>query len=877
MKKLILIQLILSFTLITQAQMPNINNLHQKHFLASKFDIKENTIKKVIQNTTIVSKTVNVSAGGLSKALTKTEKTTVTNLTITGTIDARDFLIMRDSMPVLSVLDISAVSISAYSGTLGTDTTGINKSYVVNAIPQFAFSNPNTNAGKKGLTSIKLPLTIDVIGVSSFESCSGITNIIIPNSVKIIDNFAFMNCQGLTTVTLSNTLSKISDWAFAGCSKLISITIPNSVLAIGNAAFSSCYNQNEFIVQSNNSNYSSNNGVLFNKNQTVLIKYPAAKVGDYTIPNTVTAIEADAFAQCSFTNVTIPNSVTTIGDAAFDYCEKITNLLIPNSVTKIGLNPFINVNFSLQSGNPNFILKDSVLFNKDETILFLSSSWKKGIYSIPNTVTKISDDAFFYCLELTGINIPNSVINIGVESFAFCPKINSITIPNSVTTIGGGAFAWCGLTNVTISNSVVSIGYLAFSGCSNMQNIIIGNSVTFIGQGAFEDCTNLKNIYTYPVSPVNLNSSKGVFSNINKTTCSLFVPIGTKSVYQSANQWMDFVNINEIQDLYVSSNSTNLSSNLGSNTIVNIISSFAWFATSDQSWLQVSPASGTGNATITLTASENTSTSNRTATVTIIETGGASKTITVTQTGVSVLAVSTSSVNTSASNGTTSITLNSNSSWTATSDQTWLNVSPTSGTGNATITLTASENTTNSNRTATVTITETSGASKSITVTQTKQSITVTISKKWNDVLVCNNSEKLFSSYQWYKNDEILTNETKQYYQELGGLNGSYYVKVITNDGSSGVSNTITVSKAAGIKVYPNPTPTGTEFNVKVQSSDADLKGSQLSIFNVTGELVIQNTEVQENMILKGLEKGYYIVQLKLANGKMRSEKFIVK
>ena len=64
-----------------------------------------------------VSKTVSISAGGLSSALTKAEKSSITNLTITGTIDARDFKIMRDSMAVLSVLNISNASVASYTGT----------------------------------------------------------------------------------------------------------------------------------------------------------------------------------------------------------------------------------------------------------------------------------------------------------------------------------------------------------------------------------------------------------------------------------------------------------------------------------------------------------------------------------------------------------------------------------------------------------------------------------------------------------------------------------------------------------------------------------------------------------------------------------------
>jgi hypothetical protein len=134
-----------------------------------------------------VSKTVNVTAGGLSTALTSTELATVTNLTITGTIDARDFVTMRDSMPALAVVDISAVTIAAYTGNGGTSS---DTSYPANTIPDYSFYNENTSKGKTTLTTILLPSSVTSIGYDAFYNCSGLTSIIIPNSVTSIGNYA---------------------------------------------------------------------------------------------------------------------------------------------------------------------------------------------------------------------------------------------------------------------------------------------------------------------------------------------------------------------------------------------------------------------------------------------------------------------------------------------------------------------------------------------------------------------------------------------------------------------------------------------------------------------------------------------------------------
>jgi len=155
--------------------------------------------------------------------------------------------------------------------------------------------------------------------------------------------------------------------------------------------------------------------------------------------------------------------------------------------------------------------------------------------------------------------------------------------------------------------------------------------------------------------------------------------------------------------------------------------------------------------------------------------------------------------------------------------------------------------------------------------------LNVLISKKWNDVLVCNNTGKLFSSYQWYKNDAVLSGETKQYYQETGGLNGSYFVKVMTTDGKSGVSNTIDATASAkSIKVYPNPTEDNQSFRLEIEVTEMDLKNALLSIVSLNGQILYKNNNLQSLMQLTGLPKGCYIIHVRLSNGEQLNEKLIV-
>ncbi|MDX2108621.1 MAG: leucine-rich repeat protein [Verrucomicrobiota bacterium] len=264
------------------------------------------------------------------------------------------------------------------------------------------------------LTNVIIPNSVTSIGDWAFSACFSMTSLSISNRVTSIGKHAFDHCTNLTSISIPNSVTSIGEQAFCSCTSLTSMSIPNSLISIGDQAFAKCSSLIDFIVDPDNSTYSSLDGVLFNKKQTALIQYPCGKTAStYTIPNSVISILDGAFAWCtSLTNVNIPNSITSIGDEAFFGCASLTSISIPNSVTNIG---------------------DSVFYSCSS----LSS------LSIPNSVTSIGHGAFTNCTSLTRISISNSVTSIGDAAFSFCTSITSISIPNSVTSIGGEAFANC--------------------------------------------------------------------------------------------------------------------------------------------------------------------------------------------------------------------------------------------------------------------------------------------------------------------------------------------------------------------------------------------------------------------------------------------------
>ena len=351
------------------------------------------------------------------------------------------------------------------------------------------------------LTYENLSYTIADSGIVIIDCDESATSVIIPEQI-----------DGIPIVT-------IGDQAFWQCSKLTSITIPSSVIYIWPRTFSGCNSLTDLVVDPQNRNYIVEDDVLFDITKTNLVHCPTTKIGEYTIPDSVTAIGYYAFKGCNrLTSVTIPDSVTYISDFVFDGCSGLTNITVPDSVTFLGQGVFKNC---------------------------------PGLTSVtlPNAITSIASDTFYDCINLPDITIPDSVTSIGRCAFLNCKKLKSITIPDSVTSIDGSAFSGCsGLANVTLPDSVTFIGDNAFNGCSSLTSITLPNSltsieprvfertgltsitipdsVTTIRNSAFESCLQLKSV----IIPDSVTYIEGAFGWCSSLT-DIVIPDGVTSIY----------------------------------------------------------------------------------------------------------------------------------------------------------------------------------------------------------------------------------------------------------------------------------------------------------------------------------------------------------
>ncbi len=204
-----------------------------------------------------------------------------------------------------------------------------------------------------------------------------------------------------------------------------SVHLPASVVDVGEEPFRGCPTT-AFTVDGNNPAYSADNGILFNKNFTRIIRYPGERIGSYTIPSSVTSIESGAFGRCNgLTGVTIPASVLSLGSRDFGFSPDLLSITV-------------------DPANPNYSSSvEGVLFNKNKTELIQYPGARAGSYTIPSSITYIRSQSFSQCYNLTDLTIPTSVTRIEYMAFINSIGLTRVTIPASVTEIEGNAFRSC--------------------------------------------------------------------------------------------------------------------------------------------------------------------------------------------------------------------------------------------------------------------------------------------------------------------------------------------------------------------------------------------------------------------------------------------------
>lgn len=291
--------------------------------------------------------------------------------------------------------------------------------------------NGYTVIGIDGLTR-----DLDMSGSQTYHT--GITSVKIPSTVKTVGDYAFYGMSNLQSVTFykpdesqknsdagTNNVEEIGAFAFGNCTNLTNFVIGAKVSFIGEAAFSGCDNLTSFNLQSGNSDYLCNDGVLFTKDGLALTAFPAGRGGSFIVPNSVKLIAAGAFyGNDKLTSVNL-NQADSASDYAFADCANLSDIIAPN-LQSAGIGTFENTHW-LNNASDKFVSLGSVLikYQGDDKVLRLSD------YS------SISAFAFADCTNLEEVDFEgNELSYIGAMAFTGCTNLEKVTIRNSERLIG---------------------------------------------------------------------------------------------------------------------------------------------------------------------------------------------------------------------------------------------------------------------------------------------------------------------------------------------------------------------------------------------------------------------------------------------------------
>ncbi|MCQ2288604.1 MAG: leucine-rich repeat protein [Muribaculaceae bacterium] len=355
---------------------------------------------------------INNTAGALQG---NTASKDITSLTVTGTIDARDFKFIADSLTQLTELDLSQAQIVAYNST--KPLAGNVCSFPADELPSLVLMESDINtivlpqglkslghaslAGCANLTAVVLPETVTTIG-SFALSATGITSISIPQSVAQLGEGAFAHCDSLTTVSFN--AQQVPDFAFMGNTALAHLTLGNNVTVIGKDAFNGCTALSTITVDADNA--------IKEINAEAFIGAGAQAI-DLSALAQLESIGDWAFASSSITSASIPQNAT-LGKGAFFYASNLGTVLLPQDIASI----------------PDFAFAGAESLN--------------ATFDVPEQALSLGDYAFYNASNISVFNLPSSVEYLGNWAMAGMTGLDTINAARTTVPALGDS-VWAGV------------------------------------------------------------------------------------------------------------------------------------------------------------------------------------------------------------------------------------------------------------------------------------------------------------------------------------------------------------------------------------------------------------------------------------------------
>lgn len=387
----------------------------------------------------------------------------------------------------------------------------------------------NLYVGNRHMTDMVVPEGVTYIDWGAFDCCNSLKSVTLPTTIEDVETFAFYDCPYLETIIIPDVAVDINERAFAQTkfyknqnnwsngilyagNHVLSavkatgkVTLKDGTVSVGTGAFSGA-TVTEVIfpdsVKAINNCLAANSSI---ESVTIgsgveIIPFGSfancEKLSSVTFSEGLKRIEKRAFASCvALTSAELPETLEYLDSGAFYNCTALANLQLPASLGEYDLSNFKNtpyINLTFSESNPYYSSEDGIVYNKDKTAILYVPTSANGIFTIPDTVKSIGENAFKDCVNITGIVFGSGLETIGENVFAGCTGLKTLTVNNNVNTIGANAFSGCtGIETLVIENNVEAIGDYAFKGCVGLKDVTIGDGVATLGNYAFEGCTGI--------------------------------------------------------------------------------------------------------------------------------------------------------------------------------------------------------------------------------------------------------------------------------------------------------------------------------------------------------------------------------------------------
>lgn len=448
-------------------------------------------------------------------------------------------------------------------------------------------------------TSVSIGSKVHTIKQRAFSSAKGFSKITLPNNVVTLEPYSFEKCTSMKNITLSRGLSDIQEGTFSGCTVLESLTIPKEINTIEDFSFNDCSGLKTFVFEDKSGNY--NLGVggttsaktgLFKTcgldsvyvggalkystasptyspfyQQTSLrsikftdkeIKiyakefYGCTKLENIWMGPTIDNVGSYAFYGCtSLKNVTVGPAVTTLEQYSFNGCSALRQIDLANVVT-IKNNTFqgcsslpqINVPLSTTSVENQVFkgctsLKSVIIEDRTATLSLGINAENSNYKGITGAGTPIFSDCPLDSVYIGGPISYSKTLSSGYSPFFYNDKLRSVFITNKEKQVYTNEFYNClGLQRIKLGDGVTKINDLGFQSCTGLLYFEFASTLQSIGADAFSDCNNIKTIISHATTPP-VVGEQGL-EDINIWECTLYVPEGSESAYQEADQWRNF-------------------------------------------------------------------------------------------------------------------------------------------------------------------------------------------------------------------------------------------------------------------------------------------------------------------------------------------------